>query len=81
MSKEIKHSHIQDPSLTHQPFHYQQANDPGAVGAGIWWLEFVAIDFWAVGVWADGVWGDIWGGGTSGRLHWRNDADDGWITI
>jgi len=39
MSKQIQHSHIQDVSLMHLTFHYQQASDPGAVGAGLWWLD------------------------------------------
>jgi hypothetical protein len=34
-----RHPDIQDASELHRPTHYQQATDPGAVGAWKWWLD------------------------------------------
>src|SRR5689334_3327596 len=68
-TKRMEHSHIQDPSLLHQTFHYEQPTDPGAVGAGLFWLNKTLTEIPP-------------GSGTFGyQLSWRNDANDGWVTI
>jgi hypothetical protein len=69
MSGKIAHSHIQDVSLLHRTFHYQQQTDPGAVGAGKWWLDTTLTEIPE-------------GSGNFGyRLKYRNDANDGWIEV
>jgi hypothetical protein len=70
MSKQITHSYIRDPSLHHQTFHYQQATDPGAVGAGVWWLNTTVVEIPPAGSAVFGL-----------QLSYRNDADDGWVTL
>jgi len=64
MSQQIIHSHIQDASLMHQPFNYVQSADPGAVGAGLFWLDTTNANI-----------------DSTVTLKWRNDANDGWVSI
>jgi hypothetical protein len=63
--REIQHSDI-TKQLNHQTFHYQQDTDPGAVGAGKWWLDTTVLTE-----------GEI----QYSRLKYRNDANDGWVTL
>lgn len=34
-----QHALLTDPAELHQPFHFEQNTDPGAVGAGKWWYD------------------------------------------
>lgn len=70
MSKEIKHSHIQDPSLMHQTFHYQQLADPGAVGVTSMTIMWLATSLT-----------EVVSGSFGYQLKIRNYTNDGWITI
>lgn len=64
----IEHSEY-DKALIHRTFHYEQSSDPGAVGAGLWWLNTTLTEIPT-------------GSGLFGyRLSFRNDANDGWISL
>lgn len=66
--KKITHSYIRDASLLHRTFAYEQPSDPGAVGAGIWWLNTTLVT--PVGTTTAGY-----------QMNYRNAANTGWITL